>query len=86
MKNLIVYYDDNQNLTTKLEDILKPSQLKPYEILIKVSVAGSNPKDWKHPLPAYFNNRINQGDDCAGYVYRAESQRSTVFYRHVRQH
>jgi NADPH:quinone reductase len=38
------------------------------EILIKVEVAGSNPKDWKHAMPNYFNSKINQGDDCAGTV------------------
>jgi NADPH:quinone reductase len=38
------------------------------EILIKVVVAGSNPKDWKHPMPNYFNSKINQGDDCSGTV------------------
>lgn len=46
MKNLIVYYDDDKTLTTKLEDVPIPSDLKPHEVLIKVSVAGSNPKDW----------------------------------------
>jgi NADPH:quinone reductase len=38
------------------------------EILIQVHVAGSNPKDWKHPMPNYFNVKLNQGDDCAGIV------------------
>jgi NADPH2:quinone reductase len=36
--------------------------------LIKVVCAGSNPKDWKHPMPAYFNVKLNQGDDVAGVV------------------
>ncbi len=67
MKNLIVgYFDDPTALRTELQDIPVPKDLKPFEILIKVEVAGSNPKDWKHPLPAYFNININQGDDCAG--------------------
>lgn len=30
--------------------------------------AGSNPKDWKHPMPAYFNVKLNQGDDVGGIV------------------
>lgn len=68
MKNLLVYYDDQKNFTTELETASIPGNLGPHEILIKVSVAGSNPKDYKHPLPAYYNNRINQGDDCAGTV------------------
>ena len=68
MKNLLVYYDEQQQLTTQLEDIPIPSNLKPHDVLIKVVVAGSNPKDHKHPLPAYFNNKLNQGDDCAGTI------------------
>ena len=66
MKNLTVYYDNDKKLTTQLEDVEIPSKLKPHELLIQVAVAGSNPKDYKHPLPAYLNNRLNQGDDCAG--------------------
>jgi NADPH:quinone reductase len=66
MKNLIVYYDEQRALRTKLEDIPIPSDIKPHEVLIKIEVAGSNPKDWKHPLPEYFNVKLNQGDDCAG--------------------
>jgi NADPH:quinone reductase len=65
MKNLIVHYDPN--FTTKLEDIPIP-EYGQGEVLIKVSVAGSNPKDWKHPMPNYFNVHVNQGDDCAGIV------------------
>lgn len=66
MKNLVVYYNDDKKLTTELEDVPIPSELKPHEVLIHVSACGSNPKDYKHPLPAYFNNKLNQGDDCAG--------------------
>ena len=66
MKNLIVFYDDDVKLGTQLEDLPTPSSLKPHEVLIKVEVTGTNPKDWKHPLPNYFNIKINQGDDCAG--------------------
>lgn len=69
MKNLLVFYDENQNFKTQLEDVPVPySDLKPHDVLIKVNVAGSNPKDYKHPLPAYFNNKLNQGDDCAGTI------------------
>lgn len=39
----------------------------PSEILIKVVVSGTNPKDWK--LPFWFEtNGVNTGDDMAGYV------------------
>lgn len=65
MKNLLVYYDPD--LTTTLEDIPIP-EYGAEEILIKVVAAGSNPKDWKHPMPAYFNVKVNQGDDVGGIV------------------
>lgn len=65
MKNLIVYYDPD--LTTSLEDIPIP-EYGDNEVLIKVIVAGSNPKDWKHPAPGYFDNKLNQGDDVGGVV------------------
>ncbi|RMX81376.1 hypothetical protein D0869_06852 [Hortaea werneckii] len=63
-------YEDQSKLETKLGDISRLTQkdLKPHEVLIKVFVAGSNPKDYKHPLAVYFNNRLNQADDCVGTV------------------
>lgn len=66
MKNLLVFYDEQKQFATQLEDIPVPKDLKPHEVLIKVQVAGSNPKDYKHPLPEYFDIKVNQGDDCAG--------------------
>ena len=66
MKSLVVYYQDS-TLKTRLEDIPVP-QPGPYEVLIEVVAAGSNVKDYKHPLPNFFNNALNQGDDCAGNV------------------
>jgi NADPH2:quinone reductase len=36
------------------------------QVLIKVVVSGSNPKDWK--VPEWVGNNINQGDDVAGTV------------------
>jgi len=66
MKNLIVYYDPD--LTTAIQDDAPIPDTGPREILIRVVAAGMNPKDWKHPLPAYFNSRVNQGDDVAGFV------------------
>ncbi|KAI1371885.1 GroES-like protein [Hypoxylon crocopeplum] len=38
----------------------------PDQVLIKVVVSGSNPKDWK--LPDWRNVTANQGDDIAGIV------------------
>lgn len=70
MKNLIAFYDSSNQFKTQLEDvpILTAGDLQPHEVLIKVAFAGSNPKDVKHPLPSYFNNKLNQGDDCAGTI------------------
>lgn len=39
---------------------------KPDQVLIKVVVSGSNPKDWK--VPEWVGDNINQGDDIAGVV------------------
>jgi len=66
MKSLIVYYDPD--LTTSIQDDAPIPDTGPREILIRVVAAGMNPKDWKHPMPAYFNSRLNQGDDVAGVV------------------
>lgn len=38
------------------------------EVLIKVHVSGSNPKDWKRPFWHARYNGTNQGDDIAGVV------------------
>ncbi|KAL8680975.1 MAG: hypothetical protein Q9186_002875 [Xanthomendoza sp. 1 TL-2023] len=37
------------------------------EVVIKVMVSGSNPKDWK--LPVMFKKAMNSGDDIAGVVH-----------------
>ncbi|KAH8889047.1 GroES-like protein [Thozetella sp. PMI_491] len=65
MKNLVVFYDPD--LSTELEDIPAP-EYGDSDVLIRVVVAGSNPKDWKHPAPDYFNIKLNQGDDVGGIV------------------
>ncbi|KAJ5452509.1 Polyketide synthase enoylreductase [Penicillium cf. griseofulvum] len=38
------------------------------QVLIRVVVSGTNPKDWKRPKRQPGNAAINQGDDIAGYV------------------
>lgn len=38
------------------------------QVVIKVVVSGSNPKDWK--VPGFVNKVVNQGDDIAGVVYQ----------------
>jgi NADPH:quinone reductase-like Zn-dependent oxidoreductase len=40
---------------------------KPDQVVIKVVVSGSNPKDWK--LPQWLDEVINQGDDISGVVH-----------------
>ncbi|KAI1169722.1 GroES-like protein [Nemania sp. FL0916] len=37
------------------------------QVVIKVVVSGSNPKDWKVPL--WLGSELNQGDDIAGIVH-----------------
>ena len=39
-------------------DVPKPG---PNEVLIKIVVSGSNPKDWK--IPEWFKVHTNSGDD-----------------------
>ncbi|KAI3322644.1 GroES-like protein [Xylariaceae sp. AK1471] len=39
----------------------------PGQLVIKVIVSGSNPKDWK--VPIWFNRTLNSGDDIAGVVH-----------------
>lgn len=38
----------------------------PYEVLVKVVIAGTNPKDWR--FPAIDDTEHNTGDDAAGVV------------------
>ncbi|KAI9770821.1 MAG: hypothetical protein M1839_003047 [Geoglossum umbratile] len=66
MKSLTVIRDPD--LRTEIQDLPIP-QINENQILIRVVVAGANPKDWKHPDPGYFGTRINQGDDIAGFVH-----------------
>lgn len=37
------------------------------QVVIKVVVSGSNPKDWK--IPAWLGKTMNTGDDIAGIVH-----------------
>jgi len=62
------HVDADTNVTVK--DAPKPQVLKPDDIIIRVVVAGCNPKDWK--MPAGILKTIaecpNSGDDIAGFV------------------
>ena len=43
----------------------------PDQVVTKVVVSGSNPKDWKHPKAA--GTSLNSGDDIAGVVHSVGS-------------
>lgn len=51
----------------KIVDIPVPTPVAG-QVLIKVAVSGSNPKDWK--LPEWLDQTQNSGDDIAGTVVR----------------
>ncbi|KAK5101330.1 hypothetical protein LTS08_004937 [Lithohypha guttulata] len=70
MKSVQVYKNDQGSVASKLVDIPEPdpSQLKPHQLIIKVHVSGSNPKDWKIPLLVPALNNSNSGDDIVGTV------------------
>ncbi|KAJ6158414.1 hypothetical protein N7485_011240 [Penicillium canescens] len=62
MKEAII----DKTVAVTIRDVEIPSP-QPGQVLIKVVVSGTNPKDWK--LPKWQpDNAINQGDDIAGYV------------------
>ncbi|KAH7320670.1 chaperonin 10-like protein [Stachybotrys elegans] len=61
MKEAIVAPD----LSVTIHDVPIPAP-GPHEILVKVLVAGTNPKDWK--FPEVSNKAHNSGDDLAGIV------------------
>lgn len=44
---------------------------EPDQVVTKVVVSGSNPKDWKRP--EYGGEGVNQGDDIAGVVHTVGS-------------
>lgn len=61
MKEAIV--DKGPSVEIINSDIPKPNA---DQVLIKVIVSGSNPKDWK--IPVWSGRKHNSGDDIAGYV------------------
>ncbi|KAL8959430.1 MAG: hypothetical protein Q9193_003710, partial [Seirophora villosa] len=63
MKEAIVQPD------LKLDIVDSPIPVpKDNEVVIKVVVSGSNPKDWKYPMMK--NVAMNSGDDIAGVVHQ----------------
>lgn len=67
MKSAQVFDRGDRKLEVQLQNIPVPTP-KPNEVLIKVAVAGTNPKDWKLPLRNKAMSGQNTGDDVAGYV------------------
>ncbi|KAL8968014.1 MAG: hypothetical protein Q9183_002665, partial [Haloplaca sp. 2 TL-2023] len=63
MKEAIVQPD----LTVNVVDSQIPVP-KDDEVITKVVVSGSNPKDWKRPVMS--NAAMNSGDDIAGVVHQ----------------
>ena len=72
MKEVKVYKSSNEaeGIRTEIVDVPSPTP-KPHEVLIKVIVSGTNPKDWKYAAfnPKALTNGQNTGDDIAGYVH-----------------
>jgi NADPH:quinone reductase-like Zn-dependent oxidoreductase len=56
----------NPDTTVTLKDSPIPTPAAK-QLVIKVVVAGFNPKDWK--IPMRLKRSFNEGDDIAGYVH-----------------
>ncbi|KIX02697.1 uncharacterized protein Z518_08639 [Rhinocladiella mackenziei CBS 650.93] len=67
MKSAHVFKKTDTELEVRLQDLAIPSP-EPNQVLIKVIVAGTNPKDWKYPLLIKNASGLNTGDDVAGYI------------------
>ncbi|KAI1618309.1 NADPH2:quinone reductase [Exophiala viscosa] len=67
MKSALVFKASPTTLSVKIQDIPKPVP-EADQVLIKVVVAGTNPKDWKLPLTVKGQSGTNSGDDVSGYV------------------
>ncbi|KIW95582.1 uncharacterized protein Z519_04167 [Cladophialophora bantiana CBS 173.52] len=67
MKSARVYRKGNDDIEVKIVQMPVPTPEK-NQVLVKVVVAGSNPKDWKYPFIDPKASGTNTGDDVAGYV------------------
>ena len=77
MKEVIVSAkEDGSGVTTKIIDSPVPSP-GPDDVVIKVAVSGSNPKDWK--TPTWMKKDLNSGDDIAGTIH-AIGENVTAFH------
>ncbi|KIW97565.1 uncharacterized protein Z519_01149 [Cladophialophora bantiana CBS 173.52] len=67
MKSAHVFKKGEDQLDVQIKDIPVPKP-EPNQVLIKVVVSGTNPKDWKYPILVKGSTGLNTGDDIAGYV------------------
>ena len=68
MKEAIVYVGPKVHIVDSPIPTPEPDQ-----VVIKVVVSDSNPKDWKMPLPQHWGKSFNTGDDMAGVVHSVGS-------------
>jgi len=68
MKSAHVFADSPEKIEVKILDQPIPTP-GPNDVVIKVVVSGTNPKDWKLPIYWRGPQGINTGDDIAGYVH-----------------
>lgn len=69
----------DKNLAVEIRNSPRPNP-GPGEVLIRVVVSGTNPKDWKMPKLFIKGEPSNQGDDIAGYI-EAVGQGVTGFHK-----
>ena len=72
------HIDSDTNVT--LHDVPIPELMDPHQILIRVVVAGCNPKDWKMPagMLVTIGSCPNSGDDVAGVASRSHNHHYTT--------
>ena len=73
MKSAHVFKKGDSQLDVQIKDIPTPTP-KANQVLIKVIVSGTNPKDWKYPILVKGIQGLNTGDDIAGYVEAVGSE------------
>jgi NADPH:quinone reductase len=74
MKEVLVSKSPDKTLGICTKIVTSPIPTpKPDQVLIKVIVAGTNPKDWKYPYLSPKLSSSNTGDDIAGFVHRVGS-------------
>ena len=72
MKSAHVFKKGDSQLDVQIKDIPTPKP-EANQVLIKVVVSGTNPKDWKYPILVKGITGLNTGDDIAGYVHAVGS-------------